>query len=99
MQVKGFINDAIRVSDGSYVTLKIIKPSVHPHEVDIATYLSSKELASDPSNHCVPIYEALTVPDTDDTVIIVMPLLRRWDEPFFQTVGEGVDFIKQLLQV
>ena len=99
MQVKTFINDATRVSDGSYVALKILKPSVHPHEVEIVTYLSSKELASDENNHCVQIYDVLTVPDIDDTVIIVMPFLKRWDEPFFWTVGEGVDFVRQLLQV
>ena len=62
------------------------------------TYLSSKELASDENNHCVQIYNVLTMPDIDDTVIIVMPFLKHWDEPFFRTVGEGVDFVRQLLQ-
>ena len=99
MQTETFINDAIRISDGSYVALKILRPSVHPYEVEIGMYLSSKELASDENNHCVHIHDILTVPDIDDTLIMVMPLLRRWDEPFFRTVGEGVDFVRQLLQV
>ena len=99
MQTKTFINDAIRISDGSYVALKILRPSVHPHEVEIAMYLSSKELVSDKDNHCVQIYDILTVPDIDDTLIVVMPLLIRWDEAFFRTVGECVDFVRQLLQV
>jgi len=92
------INDATRISDGTYVSLKILKPSLHPYEVDIATYLSSKHLASDPRNHCVPIYEVLKVPEEDDKVILVMPLLRSWDEPAFETVGEGVDFFRQLFE-
>ena len=72
---------------------------MHPYEVDIATSLCSKQLSSDPLNHCVPIYEVLKVPGDDDKVIIVMPLLRRWDEPEFETVGEGVDFFRQLFEV
>jgi hypothetical protein len=87
------------VSDGVYVTLKIIKISLHPYEVDIATSLCSKQLSSDPLNHCVPIYEVLQVPGENDKVIIVMPLLRLWNDPEFETVGEGVDFFRQFFEV
>jgi hypothetical protein len=87
------------MSDGTYVTLKILKPSLHPYEVDIATALCSKQLASDPLNHCVPIYEVIKVPDDNDMVILVMPLLRDWRDPEFETVGEGVDFFRQLFEV
>jgi hypothetical protein len=72
---------------------------VHPYEIDTATSLCSRQLASDPLNHCVPIYEVLKVPEDDDKVILVMPLLRPWDEPEFKTVGEGVDFFRQLFEV
>jgi hypothetical protein len=47
----------------------------------------------------VPIYEVLKVPGEDDKVILVMPLLRGWDEPAFETVGEGIDFFQQLFEV
>jgi hypothetical protein len=47
----------------------------------------------------VPIYEVLKVPGEDDKVILVMPLLRDWDSPPFETVGEGVDFFQQLFEV
>jgi hypothetical protein len=87
------------MSDGTYVTLKILKPSLHPYEVNIATSLCSKQLASDPLNHCVPIYEVLKVPEDNDMVILVMPLLRGWREPEFETVGEGVDFFRQIFEV
>jgi hypothetical protein len=91
--------DATRISDGTYVSLKSLKPSVHPYEVEIATYLSSEPLASDPKNHCVPIYEVLKVPDVDDCVIMVMPLLRSYDSPPLQTFGECVDFFQQIFEV
>ncbi|KIM75903.1 hypothetical protein PILCRDRAFT_826747 [Piloderma croceum F 1598] len=64
-------------------SLKVLQPSVHPYEVDIATSLCSRQLASDPLNHCVPIYEVLKVPGDDDKDILVMPLLRDWREPEF----------------
>lgn len=99
MQERATINDATRLSDGSYVSLKMINPSKHPFQVEIASYCSSEDLASDIQNHCVPLYEVLTVPNITDTVILVMPLLRRWDEPHFATVADGMDFAKQLLQV
>jgi hypothetical protein len=91
--------DATRISDGAYVTLKSIKPSIHPYEAEIGTYLSSEPLASDPKNHCVPIYEVLEVPDVEDTILLVMPLLRRYDRPPLQTVGESVDFFQQIFEV
>ena len=47
-QLASFFMDATRISDGASVALKSIKPSVHPYEVEIGTYLSSEPLASDP---------------------------------------------------
>ncbi|KAH7920628.1 hypothetical protein BV22DRAFT_1097836 [Leucogyrophana mollusca] len=94
----GHILDATRTEDGSFVTLKIVKKSVHPHEVDIGLYFSSKSLASDPANHCVPIHEVLQVPEDDDRVIIVMPLLRLYSNPRFDTVGEVVECFRQLFE-
>jgi hypothetical protein len=98
-QFASFLMDATRISDGASVALKSIKPSVHPYEVEIGTYLLSEPLASDPKNHCVPIYEVLDVPDVDDTVILVMPFLRRYNLPPLQTFGESVDFFQQIFEV
>jgi hypothetical protein len=91
--------DATRISDGASVALKSIKPSVHPYEVEIGTYLSSEPLASDPKNHRVPIYEVLDVPDVDDRVILVMPFLKRYNRSPLQTFGENVDFFQQIFEV
>jgi len=92
------ICDAKRVSDGTSVVLKSIRPSEHPDEINISTFLSSEGLASDPRNHCIPIYEVLTVPDVKDRAILVMPLLRTYNDPPFQTFGEAVDFMRQLIE-
>jgi hypothetical protein len=91
--------DATRTSDGTRVLLKWIIKSEHPYEVDIATFLASKRLASDPKNHCIPIYDVLKVPDDPDKTILVMPLTRGFDKPRFRTVGEAVDFFDQFFEV
>jgi len=90
--------DATRTSDGTRVLLKWIIKSEHPYEVDIATFLASKRLASDPKNHCIPIYDVLKVPDDPDKTILVMPLTRGFDKPRFRTVGEAVDFFGQFFE-
>jgi hypothetical protein len=38
------------------------------------------------------------VPDEEDKILLVLPLLREWDEPNFETVGEGVEFFRQILE-
>lgn len=90
--------DATRISDGAYVLLKIVEPSVHPYEADISTFVTMEPIVSDPRNHCVQLYEILTVPDEDDKILLVLPLLKAWRDPMFQTVGEGVDFFKQIFE-
>lgn len=88
--------DATRITDGKRVMLKLITHSVHPYEADIATYLTAH---SDPKNHCVPTYEVLKVPDIEDKLILVMPLLRRYNNPKFETVGECIDYFQQVFEV
>lgn len=93
------MTDATRISDGEHVLLKKIKPSEHPYEAEIATFFSSGPLASDPKNHCAPIYEVLKVPDEDDRVLLVTPVLRGFNEPPFETIGEAVEFFGQIFEV
>ncbi|KAF9230285.1 hypothetical protein BU15DRAFT_91146 [Melanogaster broomeanus] len=92
------INDGTRLYDGKPVTLKRIKRSEHPHEVDIGLGFSSDQMASETSNHCVPFYEVLPLDDDDDAVIIVMPLLRSYVDPEFDTFGEVVECFRQLFE-
>ena len=91
--------DATRISDNTVVSLKRIKRDIHPHEVEIALYFSTEPLASHPRNHCVPIYEVLDVPDDENEVIIVMPFLREYNDPRFKSVGEAVEFFRQIFEV
>jgi hypothetical protein len=93
------ILDGTRLSDGKYVALKRVKKTDHPHEVDIAQFFSSEPLAGEIANHCVPIYDVLPVPDDEESVIIVMPLLGDYTEPPFDTIGETVECFRQLFEV
>ena len=93
------IVDATRLSDGEMVALKKVETPVYPDERGIAEFFSSGTIASDPRNHCVPIYGILEVPEDPDTIILIMPLLRRFYTPAFYTVGEIVDFLTQIFEV
>ncbi|KAH9850492.1 kinase-like domain-containing protein [Lenzites betulinus] len=90
--------DAVRVSDQQQVVIKQISNTRHPDEVDIAQYLSSDELKSNPRNHSVPITEVFQVPDEEDVTLMVMPLFRSCNNPAWQTVGEVVSFVLQVLE-
>jgi hypothetical protein len=91
--------DARRTQDGARVTLKRIDVLRHPFEIEIGRYFCSALLSEDPANHCVPIYDVLQVPASNNIAIIVMPLLRDATDPYFDTVGEVVDCVHQLLEV
>jgi len=92
------ILDATRMSDGTVVTLKKIDNSVHQYEVEIAQMFRQEPAKSDPRNHCVQIIEVLQDPKEEGASIIVMPFLKTYDEPRFQTVGEAVEFFRQTLE-
>jgi hypothetical protein len=79
--------------------LKHISISLHPDEVKMGQLFFSEPLASNPKNHCAPFYDVLQVPDNEDRVIIVMPLLYPTEDPPFQTVGEVVEFFRQIFEV
>lgn len=79
--------------------MKKLSKSAHPYEVEISEFFSTEPLASHPRNHCAPLYEVLDVPDEEDTVLLVLPLLRPYDNPSFETVGEAIDFFAQVFEV
>lgn len=90
--------DATRLSDGKTVHLKRVRKDTT--EVAIALHFSTKELRSNPENHCVPIDDCIT--DGSDTRydLLVMPLLRPFvDKPYSVTVGEAAEFVYQVLEV
>ena len=94
-----FLLDATRTSDGAVVMFKRVDKTRHPKEVELTTMLSSPPFTSDPRNHCVPVYEVLQDPEDDKYQLMVLPLLRRYSDPRFDTVGEAVICFRQIIQV
>lgn len=88
--------DATRSSDGKLVTIKTVKSK---EEVNIARFLSSETLLSDPSNHCVPVLHTFQDSLDNSASLMVMPYLRPFNEPPFATIGEVTDFMRQTLEV
>lgn len=93
--------DAIRLGDNKPVMLKRIysKYAQVTFEHGIAEFVSSEEQLQDPDNHCMPIYEILKIPGDATFVVLVMPLLRDWDSPRFDTIGECLDVFFQIFKV
>ncbi|KZT71750.1 hypothetical protein DAEQUDRAFT_665556 [Daedalea quercina L-15889] len=92
------IMDATRISDGSIVTMKKIELAIHPHELEIGQFLASEQTISDSRNHCVRILDIIPDPTESNVFIIVMPYLRKFNDPDFLTFGEAVACLKQLIE-
>lgn len=91
--------DATRVSDGSQVLLKVIQDDPeHLLEHDILKFLCSPHLKTDPRNHTVDLLDVFKLPNSGQTVL-VMPLLREFHDPRFDTVGEAIEFFRQIFEV
>ena len=91
--------DAKRMSTGEVVIMKKVSMSTHPHELEIAKYFSSEPIASHPRNRCIPLLDTLYPPDDPDLVILVIPLCLGYHEPRFKTVGEIVEYFRQVFEV
>ncbi|KAI0043107.1 hypothetical protein FA95DRAFT_1590584 [Auriscalpium vulgare] len=90
--------DATRICDNAQVVMKMLRTKDDSSsEVETARYFSSNLLASDPRNHCVPVFEIIDVP-FHDIRLIVMPRLRPFNDPPFQTFGEVVPFLSQIFE-
>lgn len=60
---------------------------------------SSNGRQEDPRNHCVPLLETLVDDCDEEHCFIVMPLLRSFGSPDFESVDEVIDFVHQALEV
>ncbi|KIM38846.1 hypothetical protein M413DRAFT_75436 [Hebeloma cylindrosporum] len=95
------ICDAIHIPTGAQVApLKSVGNLKldQPREAEIMQYLSSDHLFLDPRNHCARLLEVLELPDylAPGEQILVMPLLRPFNSPTFDTFGEAIDCFRQL---
>ncbi|KAG1827806.1 hypothetical protein EV424DRAFT_1389290 [Suillus variegatus] len=91
------IASATRTSDGARVALKRIQPSLHPYEIEVGRFLASEPLRQR-ENHCVEMLDVLQVPNEADETILVLPLLRPFNNPPFETIGEIIDFTRQVFE-
>ena len=89
--------DATRLRDGKQVMLKKVYPEEGPHELIITQLFSSREFARDPRNHCVPLLDILEAQNGQK--LMVLPFLRPFNNPRFQTFGEFVAFFAQICEV
>ncbi|KZT41067.1 hypothetical protein SISSUDRAFT_1001390 [Sistotremastrum suecicum HHB10207 ss-3] len=94
-QIRGKIMDA-KKKDGTLVAMKLVPTSTK--EIVIWRYLSSPELRKDTRNHCVPLFDVHPLPDTDDEVLAVMPLLLYYDALPFETPGEVMRCVYTFLE-
>lgn len=94
---KAMVMDAVQISTGKRVFMKAVKKGTT--EKSIVMYLNSEDLLRDPRNHCVRILDSFESELDPEEEIIVMPLLRPFNMPSFDTVEEAFDFVRQMLEV
>ena len=91
--------DAIRIRDNKQIMLKKVLPEEGPHELYITQLFSSPGLRDDDrSNHGVPLLDLIELSQGGGK-LMVMPFLRPFNNPHFQTYGEFVAFFMQICEV
>ncbi|KAJ3965101.1 hypothetical protein EV361DRAFT_940348 [Lentinula raphanica] len=102
--IHAYIMDALRISDSLVVTLKRVKlfPNFDTGEEHrIATFFSDEANGNNvnPRNHCVRVIEVSPVPgEEDNEKILVMKWMRPVMNPRFWTVGEGIQFFREMIE-
>lgn len=56
-------------------------------------------MIEDSRNHVVPFYATFSDYESPDIQFMVMPVLRRFDDPEFMLGCEVIDFVSQVLEV
>lgn len=92
------ILDAVRVSDGKKVILKVVDIN---KDIPILDYLNSPALLADERNHTVPILDKFPVPHEENLTWIVMPFLLMFHAFIhpFRYVSEIIEPVTQFLEV
>jgi len=91
--------DAIRRQDGLVVCIKMVKEPSKTRQITISEFFSSRRMTNDTRNHVVPLYDKFVDVYTTDIQFMVMPVLRRFDNPEFVASCEVIDFVSQALEV
>ena len=79
--------------------VKMIQDPQKLKQVKIVEYFASRRMLNDSRNHVVPFYDTFKDIITPHIEYMVMPVLRRFDDPEFLMVFEVVDFVTQSLEV
>ncbi|CAE6472483.1 unnamed protein product, partial [Rhizoctonia solani] len=93
------ILDAVRVTDGRQVIIKMLVPEQDgegENELAILQHFSSPSLRDDPSNHVVPCLDTFIIPGVENGHFIIMPILGQFDEPAFGSIADIHNFLQQL---
>ena len=71
---------------------------VDSHSAELVTHLKIMSL-KESGRYCTPIYDTILLPDTDENLIIAMPILHTFPKPFFTNIYEALHCILQLTEV
>ena len=85
--------------DGLVVCLKMIQDQKKLKQIKIIEYFASRRMIEDSRNHVVPFYATFSDHESPDIQFLVMPVLRRFDDPEFMFGSEVIDFVTQVLEV
>lgn len=85
--------------DGLVVCLKMIQDPKKLKQIKITEYFASRRMIEDSRNHVVPFYATFSDYESPDIHFMVMPVLRRFDDPEFMFGCEVIDFVSQVLEV
>ena len=89
--------DTTYIADGAFVSLKLVEKSDHPYATEIATYLSTSIGTLQPL--CLSMKYSASQMIKILKYLLVMPFLRSYGSPRFDTFGECVDFLRQIFEV
>ncbi|KAH7339281.1 kinase-like domain-containing protein [Rhizoctonia solani] len=92
------IMDAVRTSDKKKVIIKVFDTRVTPEELPILQHLAVDHLRSNPRNHCAYALDSFPVPDLESWVFVVMDTYCPLTIVPFETVGEVVELVHQVLE-
>jgi serine/threonine protein kinase len=90
--------DATSHRDNRPVLLKKLSRLHRPQEVNIMAMFARMKGSERSRNHCVPVLQALHDPQDPDITLVAMPLLRPYDNPPLETVGEVVELLRQIFE-
>ena len=67
------------------------------NDLEAAKFYDSEEMRRDPDNHCVPLLDVIR--PIPILTYLILSTMREFNDPDFETLGEILDFIKQMLVV